>query len=857
MSWSALIQWGDRTVRVTGLDVAIEDRIDLAAREGDYVPQRLQIRALLPYDAAAYMYRDGWAANQAAVVIEDEDGVPLRAYPVHDVQPGRAGEASIFTCGNRKVHESSQIPSTVTELVMQRVNRERTLKKRANFLAKEVRASLFLAEARAAWGWLGNRYGVVGDRAEANIIQEKKDRVTWFANRRQWLALDTIVEGRTFPIIIGKPGRCNGGIRAIRCMMVDDVDELVMIAGHVAHLGTCQFFGPSNSDPDALHDDEITQTTFADATGRYVTGIDVDTLTQFAHMPDSAGKEWYASIFDDQTAQGLPADIGGVLSVLLGHTVGAMVDYPAFIELSRRLPMWKVDGVVDQVTSAWDLLSMSLLPIMPVALIDGADGMRPVYTGTIRHWQEASARLVEGPMFSGIGAPVMSSAGGVVNDVTIGYGYDVLAREYRKHVKLGPLDASYMADSRARYGIRPLHIETAWCYDDATAGAIAQHIGHRLHKQLVTLEYLATPAVHGPGGDSELQCGDIVRLTDARYSIDDRLAMVTLVRRSPAQLVIGLTLIESRVPDYVVPPTVDATVYILAAGDNGSSQSAARTSTDAGVTWSAVSGLPVEGVLNGTAYDEDGLQFLAAGQAGAACIISRDGSTVTDITIGGTANREGVGYRPSSEAGGALWVVVGQAGRMDYSTDGTSWTTLASFGSTALYAALYHDGYWYIGGNSGSAWYSASGTSGYTACSPSGIQRISDFAWSGTHIVGSRRSGKIIYATPANARAGTWTDATSGTSVHLFACASDGAGACVITGASGTILHSTDDGATWTSRTSGTTAALNGAAWNGSVWIVVGDGGIVLTSTDGITWTSQTSGTANDLMWVETSAGYP
>ena len=100
MSWSALIQWGDRVVRVSGIDVTLEQRIDLAAKEAGYTPQQVQIAAILPYDAAAYMYGDGWTPAQAAVVIEDENGDTVRGYPVIDITPGRDGELTTFICGN-------------------------------------------------------------------------------------------------------------------------------------------------------------------------------------------------------------------------------------------------------------------------------------------------------------------------------------------------------------------------------------------------------------------------------------------------------------------------------------------------------------------------------------------------------------------------------------------------------------------------------------------------------------------------------------------------------------------------------------------------------------------------------------
>jgi len=57
---------------------------------------------------------------------------------------------------------------------------------------------------------------------------------------------------------------------------------------------------------------------------------------------------------------------------------------------------------------------------------------------------------------------------------------------------------------------------------------------------------------------------------------------------------------------------------------------------------------------------------------------------------------------------------------------------------------------------------------------------------------------------------------------------------------------------TWTSRTwiSGTPLP-NWAAWNGTTWVVVADGGAIGTSTNGITWTKQTSPTIENLLWVD------
>ncbi len=76
-------------------------------------------------------------------------------------------------------------------------------------------------------------------------------------------------------------------------------------------------------------------------------------------------------------------------------------------------------------------------------------------------------------------------------------------------------------------------------------------------------------------------------------------------------------------------------------------------------------------------------------------------------------------------------------------------------------------------------------------------------------------------------------------------------------GASGAILHTTDEGNTWTPQTSGTANNLNGVAFaNASVGISVGAGGVILqTGNGGATWTTASSGTANDLNAVAFAPG--
>lgn len=62
-------------------------------------------------------------------------------------------------------------------------------------------------------------------------------------------------------------------------------------------------------------------------------------------------------------------------------------------------------------------------------------------------------------------------------------------------------------------------------------------------------------------------------------------------------------------------------------------------------------------------------------------------------------------------------------------------------------------------------------------------------------------------------------------------------------GAGGVILAGNADGSEWTPRNSGSVERLYGALWDGSRYIVVGDGGLLMTSPDGIDWTPRMTNT--------------
>jgi photosystem II stability/assembly factor-like uncharacterized protein len=92
---------------------------------------------------------------------------------------------------------------------------------------------------------------------------------------------------------------------------------------------------------------------------------------------------------------------------------------------------------------------------------------------------------------------------------------------------------------------------------------------------------------------------------------------------------------------------------------------------------------------------------------------------------------------------------------------------------------------------------------------------------------------------------GQWVQQKSGTTRNLYGVSFTDANTGTVVGDSGTILRTTNGGATWNPQSSGTTLPLRGScftdAYHGTV---IGDSGTILRTTDGgATWNRQSSGT--------------
>ena len=225
----------------------------------------------------------------------------------------------------------------------------------------------------------------------------------------------------------------------------------------------------------------------------------------------------------------------------------------------------------------------------------------------------------------------------------------------------------------------------------------------------------------------------------------------------------------------------------------------------------AVSPQVVTGLVNGTTYSFtiNGRTDGGPGGPGSPSVsaVPRLAGAIWNTGANlGTADLRGVTAGAVGSPLVSYFIVTGTNGTLFSSTNGSSWTGLASGVSSDLNAATYGGSIYLVAG----------------------------------------AGGVVLRSTDAV----TWTPQTSGVTQALYGLSSNGGGVFVAVGAQGTIVIS-GDGVSWGVPTSGTTADLYSVTYGNGRYVAVGAGGTVLTSGDGgATWQAVASQTSADLKGV-------
>ena len=211
---------------------------------------------------------------------------------------------------------------------------------------------------------------------------------------------------------------------------------------------------------------------------------------------------------------------------------------------------------------------------------------------------------------------------------------------------------------------------------------------------------------------------------------------------------------------------------------------------------------------------------------------------------------------------GAIWVALGfGTNSIAYSYDGITWTGLGTSIFRAGICLAWNGIMWVAGGNvagggSNSLAYSYDGIT-WTGLGKSLFSgELASIAWNGKRWVAvGNGTNSIAYSTNGINWIGLGSTITTGSTIVW-------SGTIFIAVGSANVLLYSYDGITWTTRTMTALFVISGMAWNGMMWVAVGNNysgtqDRIAYSYDGITWTGVTgtsifSTQGQDITWTGT-----
>jgi hypothetical protein len=248
------------------------------------------------------------------------------------------------------------------------------------------------------------------------------------------------------------------------------------------------------------------------------------------YNPTGAGS--YAGAHLNPFGDGLLEGGGDLIMFALSKT-GMAVDWEAWGSVAQLLNDYRFAGYVNEPRiTAWDWLNQNILPLMPVSVVSGPYGLRPVIFLQYFQGQRISftTHILEGSDFQRISA--LEAAVGldeIFNAIELRYAKDGTSGNYMSYYSIGA-DLEYTPEtldfdgyatlSQQRYGLRRNVIETNYVYDTGTAGRIARYLlrANCLVKRRLT--YRAAPKY------GYLMIGDVIGLSSETLFLTEQIATI-------------------------------------------------------------------------------------------------------------------------------------------------------------------------------------------------------------------------------------------------------------------------------------------------------------------------------------------
>ena len=244
---------------------------------------------------------------------------------------------------------------------------------------------------------------------------------------------------------------------------------------------------------------------------------------------------------------------GDVLSYLLSLTT-IQVDRGRWAAARATLNRYRLDFAIDALTSPWEFLKEHLLPILPVSLRHGPDGLYPV----VWRFEATAADAVlaldvdADPAIQREGR-VVSDSSEILNDFSLGYAYSRKSQSFLGAVRLGAhavsgssTESPILPDPRCRrsqdrYPLATLARESRVIYETQTARSVCSWWAAAYTAPRRTVSYLVPEAVA-----CGIEAGAVVTLTDSTLHLSEQVCLVLDVQfDSTDQVGLVLRLLDS------------------------------------------------------------------------------------------------------------------------------------------------------------------------------------------------------------------------------------------------------------------------------------------------------------------------
>lgn len=365
-----------------------------------------------------------------------------------------------------------------------------------------------------------------------------------------------------FPIVFGSPGLVGGeripGTWATRTDMItvsSTAASSLMVAGHPVVAGEFEVFCVKANTWTTINGSDVQQRI---ESGQTVTLLDTagESSGFLQNYEDGYAIAWTAGGgMANPYGEGVLEGAGDVLRFALSRS-SLRVDDGRCAAAAKLLNSYKLAGFVDNFKAkAYNWIADNLVPILPISMHPGPDGLYPVVwrydalpSDAIDHLEAGAGITRAGPV------EYTQKVSDLRNAVSVRWALNVVTKAYTRSSNVsaevaesfgggGTLGTLYTEASQRRYGLRSHTVETELVYDEATAVRIAMWMTRAYgfsHRQ-ITYEIDLDRGWLSPG--------DVVTLTDSDLYIDGQVALVRSVQWGGPSLMITLLVIEDPARD--------------------------------------------------------------------------------------------------------------------------------------------------------------------------------------------------------------------------------------------------------------------------------------------------------------------